>query len=46
MDVVETSLFIQDPGGYQWEMENGRSSSVALKEWLGGSEDEAAGGNQ
>lgn len=31
MDVVETRLFIQDPGGHEGERENGRSSAVALK---------------
>lgn len=31
MDVVETGLFIQDPGGHERERENGRSSAVALK---------------
>lgn len=33
MDVVETRLFIQDPGGHERERENGRSSTVALKQW-------------
>lgn len=33
MDVVETGLFIQDPGGYGGVRENGRSVAVALKRW-------------
>lgn len=33
MDVVETRLFIQDPGGHDEERENGRSSTVALQRW-------------
>lgn len=38
MDVVETRLLIQDPGGHEGERENGRSSVVALKRWPGESE--------
>lgn len=40
MDVVETRLFIQDPGGHEGEGENGRSSVVVLKRWPSKSESE------
>ncbi len=47
MDVVETRLFIQDPGGHEGERENGRSSAVALKRWPDEREkEEATRGNR